>query len=187
MCAEVLRDSKRNDGRPFRGQALVEFALALPILLLVVYGLLEVGRMIFMYAAVTTASREAARFASAYGRDDAGNLSYQDCEAIRNSARKVGFLLNLQDSDILIQYDHGPGGTGATIPDCDQASGPQTNINPGPCDRVIVTVNAKFVPIVPIVPLTFQDISITSARSFLGLVDLNNPASQANCLVPPSP
>ncbi len=170
-----------------RGQALVEFALALPILLLVVYGLLEAGRMIFMYAAVTTASREAARFASASGLDDAGNLSYQDCPAIRNAARKVGFLLNLADSDILVKYDHGPYGTGAAIPDCDSASGPQTDINPGPCDRVVVTVTAKFVPIVPIVPLTFQNISITSARSFLGVVDLNDPSSQTNCLAGPSP
>ena len=141
--------------------------------------------MIFMYAAVTTASREAARFASAWGKDDAGNLSYQDCAAIRNSARKVGFLLNLADSDIIIRYDHGPNGTGAPIPDCTNSSLPQTNINPGPCDRVIVTVKAQFVPIVAIVPFTTQDISITSARSFLGVVDLNEPSSHANCLASP--
>ena len=46
-----------------RGQALVEFALIVPLLLFVVYGLIEAGRAIFIYSSVTNASREAARSA----------------------------------------------------------------------------------------------------------------------------
>ncbi|MGE5251945.1 MAG: TadE family protein, partial [Bacteroidota bacterium] len=50
-----------------KAQAMVEFALALPILLLVVYGLLESGRLLFIYASVVTAARQAARYGSATG------------------------------------------------------------------------------------------------------------------------
>lgn len=46
-----------------RGQSLVEFALALPILLFILLGLLEATRWFHSYLAVQYASREAARFA----------------------------------------------------------------------------------------------------------------------------
>src|SRR4030095_776329 len=44
-----------------RAQAIVEFAIALPILMALLVGILEVGRMVFIYSAVNNASREAAR------------------------------------------------------------------------------------------------------------------------------
>src|SRR5512133_1668834 len=95
-----FRKQRMSSGRGHGAQALVEFALALPILLLVVYGLLEAGRYIFLIAAVANASREAARYASAAGVKSAGSpiLHYQDCTGIRNAAKTTGFLLNLQNS-----------------------------------------------------------------------------------------
>lgn len=50
-------------GRRSRGQALVEIALALPVFLLLVLGLFDVGRGVFMYAGLTNAAREGARLA----------------------------------------------------------------------------------------------------------------------------
>ena len=46
-------------------QGMVEFALILPILLLVILGIIEFGRLLFFYSSVTSASREAARYGSA--------------------------------------------------------------------------------------------------------------------------
>jgi Flp pilus assembly protein TadG len=46
---------------------MVEFALALPLLLLLIFGILEVGRMVFTYSSVVNASREAVRYGSATG------------------------------------------------------------------------------------------------------------------------
>ncbi len=46
------------------GQTLVEFALVLPIFLLVVFGLLDVGRLVFTNAALSQAAREGARLAA---------------------------------------------------------------------------------------------------------------------------
>jgi len=45
----------------YRAQAIVEFAIVLPILMMLLVGILEVGRMIYTYAVVTNASRDAAR------------------------------------------------------------------------------------------------------------------------------
>ena len=55
-----LRRSKRQEG----AQGMVEFALILPLLLLVVFGIIELGRLLVIYSSVGTASREAARYAS---------------------------------------------------------------------------------------------------------------------------
>ncbi len=157
----------------FQSQAMVEFALALPLLLLVLYGLLEVGRLLFMYSSVTTASREAARFGAAWGIDDFGYPHYQDCAAIRGAAKNVGILLNLQDSNIAVSYDHGPSGTGTAIPDCTASSGAQTNINPASGDRIKVTVSIQYSPILPFTPLTSWPITSTAYRTIMGEIDLN--------------
>ena len=52
--------------RPARGtgQALVEFALVLPIFLLIVFGVFELGRAVFAYNTVANAAREGARVAA---------------------------------------------------------------------------------------------------------------------------
>ena len=49
------------------GQAMVEFAIALPFLLLILFGILEIGRLIFTYSGVVNASREGVRYGSATG------------------------------------------------------------------------------------------------------------------------
>ncbi len=46
------------------GQALVEFALVIPLFLLLLFGLVEVGRLIYLQNAFNEAAREAARYGS---------------------------------------------------------------------------------------------------------------------------
>jgi Flp pilus assembly protein TadG len=46
-----------------RGQSLVEFALVLPILLLIFMGILDFGRAVFAYNTLSNAAREGARVA----------------------------------------------------------------------------------------------------------------------------
>jgi Flp pilus assembly protein TadG len=171
--------------RTFKAQAMAEFALALPILLMVLIGVLEVSRMIFIYATVFTASREAVRFASAWGIDDSGYAHYQDCAAIRNAAKNVGFLLNLQDSNITISYDYGLDSNGnpivsqtpnyPAIPNCTAASGAQTNINLNTGYRVTVTVNYNYSPMINFLPITSHSITSTVSRTIMGNVNLFTP------------
>ena len=44
-----------------RGQSLVEFALILPIFLLILFGLFDMGRAVYYWSTINNASREAAR------------------------------------------------------------------------------------------------------------------------------
>ena len=57
-----------------QGQALVEFALVLPILLLLIFGIIDAGRLIYTYNTVSNAARNGARVAivnqSTAGTDD---------------------------------------------------------------------------------------------------------------------
>ena len=73
-----------------RGQTLVEFALIVPVFLLVVIGLFDVGRGVFAYNTVANAARGAARVA----------IVDQDPDAIRAEAKRLGVALGLSDADI---------------------------------------------------------------------------------------
>src|SRR3989304_5916059 len=90
-----------------KAQALTEFALSLTVLLMVVYGLLETGRLLFIYASTVTAARQAVRYGSATGINDSGAPYYQDCDGIRAAVQNVGFINRFDNSDILIAYDRG--------------------------------------------------------------------------------
>lgn len=52
-----------------KGQSFVEFALILPILLIIVMGIIEFGLMFNAYLTISNASREAARYGSLGGSD----------------------------------------------------------------------------------------------------------------------
>ena len=50
--------------RARRGQALLEFALVLPIFLLIVFGIIDIGRYVYLTNAFNEGAREGARFGS---------------------------------------------------------------------------------------------------------------------------
>lgn len=52
-----------------RGQAIVELAILLPVLLLILLGILEFGRVFSSYMIITHASREGARVGAVGGSD----------------------------------------------------------------------------------------------------------------------
>lgn len=147
-----------------RAQTMVEFALVMPILLLVMIGLLEVGRLIFMYSIVTTSSREASRYGSALGLNVTGGTQrYKDCAGIRTAAQNVDFLNVIDDANIIITYDHGPGT--AAFSGC-----PPTTVITG--DRIKITVTASFLPTSGLVPLSTITLSSSSARTMLINVEI---------------
>jgi Flp pilus assembly protein TadG len=65
----ISRDRKQ------RGGALVEFVIILPLLILLVFGLWEFGRIIDAWLVVTNAAREGARYASVSDETDLGALT----------------------------------------------------------------------------------------------------------------
>jgi hypothetical protein len=69
MIKNTLFHHHREEGR--RGQSLVEFALVLPVLLLIVAGTLEVANILTIQNRAQQAAREGARFGAAGGTDGA--------------------------------------------------------------------------------------------------------------------
>ena len=53
--------------RHSRGQSLVEFALVIPLFLVMLFGIIDIGRVIWANDALSNAAREGARFASVTG------------------------------------------------------------------------------------------------------------------------
>jgi len=168
-----MRIFKSNRKEHNKAQTMVEFALVLPILLLIIYGLLEVGRLIFIYSTVVSASREAARYGSATGlNQDGTKMRYNDCAGIQAAAYNVDFLrvINI----IVIQYDHGP----KTLPPEGPIPGyppPFSSCPPGSIqtgDRIVVQVSATFTPLAAIVPLNPITITSSNARTVIGSVQI---------------
>lgn len=160
------------------GQGLVELALVLPIFLLLMYGIFELGRAIFMYSAVLNASRDAARYAAATGKNTSGVEYYRDCDGIKAHADKVSSFVDLSATDaVTIEYDHGPLNPDEVLSDITPFAscplGSVDSIITG--DRVRVTVLATFEPIVPLVGFTEIPITATTTRSILTEVDIWNP------------
>ena len=63
MSALVRLPRRGRDRSVGRGQALAEFALAIPLVLLLLVAVFDVGRAVFAYNAITNAAREGTRLA----------------------------------------------------------------------------------------------------------------------------
>ena len=168
--------SRTQNLRGYRAQAIVEFALVLPILMMLLVGILEVGRMLYTYAAVNNASREAARYGSALGRDSAYTgdpYKYKNCEGIRDSATRSAYFTPLT---VTIAYDTGPGSSSTM--NCTAVSGEDGAVTVSSGDRVLVTVSATYSPLVSLVPLGSHTFTSSSARTIIGFIEVgSNPGS----------
>jgi len=96
----------RANGRQ-KGQAVIEFAMAVGVMMLLVVGLFDLGRAVAAYSAVSHAAREGAR-AALY-------VSYGDNQ-IRNAVRSEAVALpGLSDGDIVITPDESHRHAGDTV------------------------------------------------------------------------
>lgn len=81
------------------GQSVVEFAVLLPIMLLLIMGALDLGRAFFMKIALTNAAREGAYYISYHPTDKAAAYTGTHQAVI---AEAYGAGLNLQPADVAI-------------------------------------------------------------------------------------
>lgn len=96
---------KQMDAKENRGQSLVEFALALPVFLMIVFGIIEFGMLIFSVAVVNGSAREGARYGAAKGV----NNQYYNCSGIESAVMGTGSLIGITAVDVNITYDDGTG------------------------------------------------------------------------------
>lgn len=69
-AAPILEKVCRLCRKNRRGAAVVEFAIVAPVFFLLIFGMIEYGRMVMVQQILTNASREGARFAVVQSTDD---------------------------------------------------------------------------------------------------------------------
>jgi Flp pilus assembly protein TadG len=84
-----------------RGQALVETALVVPILLLMVVGVMEFGRAWNMSQVITDGARQGARMAAILNNSSAGQ------DSVRRVVRRALQAGNIVATDQMIAIDNG--------------------------------------------------------------------------------
>lgn len=124
--------------RRSRGQALVEMALILPILLIMFMGIWDFGRAIFSYNQTSNAARDAIRAA----------VVNQDATVVRTKA--LAASSGLVASDVTV--------TGPTFSPCTAAS-------PVIGCLVTVTVSYQWSPITPIIGNIVPGLSLSTTTS----------------------
>jgi hypothetical protein len=151
----------RRDGS--RGQALVEFALVFPLIVLIVFGFVDVGRAVLTYNTLTNAARQGARVA-VVSQVDPASAPFR-CEAnrptedpsdpywtFRGCAIAAGASIGVVAADVSIAYAPPPG----TTVEC------SSSISVG-CIAAVTVVH-QFNPITPLAgtllgPLTMSSTS----------------------------
>ena len=92
-----------------RGQELAEFAIVVPLLLLIVFGVLDLGRVFFAAITIANAAREGARYGMVYPADTAGIET-----AVLQEAQTSGIdLTDPAKTDIAVSC---PSGCGSGLP-----------------------------------------------------------------------
>ncbi len=150
-----------------RGQAAVEFALILPLLILIVSSVFEFGRLFLVYSSLSNAAQEATRYAVASGTNQSGTFHYLDCVGIRAAAKRSASLQGLGDTDIEIWYDGGDStayDTSTYLAQCDGHPAPsliQAN------DRIVVSVRSTYQPMLLMFDLPPLPVTFLSARTII--------------------
>jgi Flp pilus assembly protein TadG len=87
-CRSVVRWPRRFSNQ--KGQAMIELCLLLPLILLLLIGIIEMGRLAYYYIEVSDAARAGAQYAS-QSLADAANIP-NITQAVQNDAQDIGSI-----------------------------------------------------------------------------------------------
>jgi hypothetical protein len=145
-----------NGHKRANGQGLIEFALVIPVILLLLFGIFDLGRAVYAYSTIANAARQASRLA----------IVNQDLAPIQAKAVYESVALGLQDDDVLVIYCK----SGELCEsDATQECAPPIDIG---CDAV-VTVEYSYSPATPALsalvgPLVLSSTSRLAVERTLG-------------------
>lgn len=111
-----------NRTRNNSGQALVEFALCAFLLLMLLFAVVEIGRMVLLYTTVSNAARIGTRYAIVHG-NDAGSPSgpTNDDAAVISVVKSFASVGGLNPSNLTVHvfyYSSGGGSPSCNTPGC---------------------------------------------------------------------
>lgn len=89
------------------GQALVEFALILPVLVLILMGVFDFGRAFFGYNAISNGAREGARYGIIHPTARDPSPPYADPDTIEGRAVAQTFILDIDEVDVQVTFPSG--------------------------------------------------------------------------------
>lgn len=96
------RTTSRSGSLNEKGAVAVEFALVIPIFLMLVFGIVEFGRAFNIQVSLSEAARETARYTAIHAHD--ADFSFDDARAVGISAAPS---MNLAPANIEIAYSDG--------------------------------------------------------------------------------
>jgi hypothetical protein len=143
-----------------RGQSLVEFALILPFFLLIIFGLVDMGRAVYLNSTLSQAAREAARLvsveASWVGNTDAScgtdggpvcpaDVAVLEAHALDAANRMMVPFGTIGATDFHLSCD------AATPPSGNWTSPPRLCLSHASANLASVRVEMDFEPITPII------------------------------------
>ena len=147
-----------------RGQSLAEFALVFPIIMLLVFGFIDVGRAVFAANTLSNSARQAARVAAVNQLDPAA--APWECDTtrpiedpldphwtLRGCAVAAGTSIGVAPNQVTFAFSTPPD----TTLEC------TTKVNVG-C-LVTVTVTHQFTPITPLAGIVIGTLSLSSTSS----------------------
>jgi Flp pilus assembly protein TadG len=166
--------NKRIVNRRSKAQGLIEFAFISLILFLLLFGILEMGRLMFIFSQISSAAQEGTRYgathpleiisAAADGLNTYPAIAHSDdpCNIVAQARARV-VMLNPNDVGVVVGYD-----TGNPSPPYYPVSDDSANFVVGR-DRVVVTTTYQFHFVVgildTILPASGLTVQMVSART----------------------
>jgi hypothetical protein len=114
-------------GQSPRGMALAEFAIGLTVLLLLVFGIVDLGRAVFAYNTISNCAREGTRFAIVHGAESPEPVGPASNDPALENRLRQKYALGLDGNRLSIQSSW-------------------SNSNNAPGSMVTITVRYNFQP-----------------------------------------
>ena len=137
----MMRRTLRDRGRQ-RGQALTEFALIVPLLFLLLFGVIQFGFLLGGQVGLTNAAREAARYATTYQVPDF---------SARATTVWMDLVNNVVPRSVLGYRAANLVGTSTTVAYCAYPNGDNTTSTPSYSIRVQVTIKYRHPIFFPVI------------------------------------
>jgi Flp pilus assembly protein TadG len=136
--------------REERGAVALELSLVLLLMLTLIFGIIEVGRLMFAYTTLAGAARAGTRYATVHGANSSSPSYNGNSGSVSTQVTDLATSAGLTGVTVAVAYPNNTGGAG---------SDPNGNLTG---DVMTVTASYSFSPIVSLIPLGTFTISSQS-------------------------